>query len=302
MVEREVTVVSWNIDGLDRGYLQLRVKAQCDILLEEKVDVILLQEVVPESYEIIKKQLGGLYRLLNSCDFFIQAGYEPPSYFNVIGYKKSTMKRVGNPELERFSERGDHRHILSTTLFLKNSPSKYSSIYISTSHLQSSKEASQTRIKQYKMVLDDILDHTIGDNHASIAVFGGDTNLRDPEAVSTLSEYKNTICDCWEQVCPEDDKETKYTWDLVRNKNSAIASRFKMRTRFDRMNYTSCKTCCSEWIPIFWKLIGTKRLSSIQLHPSDHFGIYCTFLLLPDENEEQNLMQQPQSHEVIDLT
>lgn len=298
-MERELKVVSWNVNGLDRGYLALRTKAQCSEILHQLPDIILLQEIVSETVEVFKSQLKSKYRIISSDTFFTQANREIPPFYQLIGWNKETIKRIGKPELERFSERGNHRHIISCSFKLKNSSNtgKNSNFYISTSHFESSRRASEERKQQFKFTLDRLSDIVCGEEHCSLGIFGGDTNLREKEASEILSSdnYVN-INDCWSKVCPSTDKESKYTWDMAKNTHYSGASNFAIRTRYDRMLYNNCsKGCCNEWYPIFWNLIGITKISAIDLHPSDHFGIACTFLLFPDETETNE-------GDVIDLT
>lgn len=296
-------MLSWNVDGLNRDHLALRTRSQCDIILKETPDILLLQEVVSETEPLFKQKLGSHYRMVSSSQFFEQAGWEIPPFYQLMAWKKTSIKRTQKPQLERFSERGNHRHILGAKFVMKDCPENNAEFYISTSHFESSRGGANDRRKQLQFALQSLRDEVSSDDHhCSLSIFAGDTNLRDKEAKEMMGDWKDGIKDCWEVVCPSTDKETKYTWDTSRNSNTSTG-RIPIRTRYDRMFFSSCQEphCCSEWHPIFWSLIGTERLESVQLHPSDHFGICCTFLLFPSESAIQEAPQYFDTG-VIDLT
>ncbi|XP_046400306.1 tyrosyl-DNA phosphodiesterase 2-like isoform X2 [Ischnura elegans] len=51
------TFASWNLDGLQSRNLKMRTKAVCKILFEEKIDIVFLQELVPQTIEYIEDRL-----------------------------------------------------------------------------------------------------------------------------------------------------------------------------------------------------------------------------------------------------
>lgn len=52
-------LLSWNIDGLDKNNLEERTEAVVATILSNKPDVVLLQEVVQYSLEVLQNQCVG---------------------------------------------------------------------------------------------------------------------------------------------------------------------------------------------------------------------------------------------------
>ena len=50
-------MVSWNIDGLDQHNLKRRTRAVVKTLQEEAVDIVFLQEVIPETFSYLESKL-----------------------------------------------------------------------------------------------------------------------------------------------------------------------------------------------------------------------------------------------------
>ena len=57
----ELTMVTWNIDGLHRKNLHKRTKAVYEILEMERADIVFLQEVIPETFSYIESKLSETY-------------------------------------------------------------------------------------------------------------------------------------------------------------------------------------------------------------------------------------------------
>lgn len=77
---KRVRIMSWNIDGLDQNNVKNRTLGVCDTILEENPDVVYLQEVIPQTVEILEDKCA-LYQL-------IPAGNE--------GYFSAMMLKVGS--------------------------------------------------------------------------------------------------------------------------------------------------------------------------------------------------------------
>ena len=54
---KELNVLSWNIDGLEEAHKIERTKAVLKIILDKKPDVVLLQEVVINTYLLMVIEL-----------------------------------------------------------------------------------------------------------------------------------------------------------------------------------------------------------------------------------------------------
>jgi len=251
--------VSWNIDGISDRNLKERTMAVIQLIKARQVDIIFLQEVVPNSYDILQSQLSSEYLITEKKSTSHSA---LKVYFTVILIKKEiltlesiTVKPFSNSLMMRDLTIADVRFINGIKLLLINS------------HLESGKEFEVPRMEQMKQAFD-IVRKTDGD--CSI-IFAGDLNTRDSE-VEKL-EIPNNMQDLW--ISQGKRKECQYTWDTMRNSNTEIASRFKPRCRFDRVYFrTSAK---KEIVPEHFGLCGIEKISGMQCFPSDHWGIYCIF-------------------------
>jgi hypothetical protein len=92
-------------------------------------------------------------------------------------------------------------------------------------------------------------------------------NIRDFEINSELS---GEFSDCW--VLGGSLKSEEFTWDLTRNRN-AVVSGGRARCRFDRVFIFPAN---SRKVKNF-KLLGTEKVSGLDRHASDHFGVFVEF-------------------------
>ncbi|VDK31265.1 unnamed protein product, partial [Anisakis simplex] len=60
------TVMSWNVDGLDKKSLKTRFTAACYIISTISPEVVFLQELSPELVPQLRSNLGGEYSILLS--------------------------------------------------------------------------------------------------------------------------------------------------------------------------------------------------------------------------------------------
>ena len=66
-------MVSWNIDGLDQHNLKRRIKAVVKTLQDEAVDIVFLQEVIPETFSYLKSNLPDFECLAAKQDNYFVA-------------------------------------------------------------------------------------------------------------------------------------------------------------------------------------------------------------------------------------
>ncbi|XP_064409566.1 tyrosyl-DNA phosphodiesterase 2 isoform X2 [Latimeria chalumnae] len=158
------SLLTWNIDGLDGENVRERAKAVCSTLALYSPDVVFLQEVVPPYLIYLRKR---------AVSYTIIAGNEE-GYFTAIMLKKTRVKLL-NQEITSFPTTTMLRNLL--TVHVKISGSE---IYLMTSHLESTKQRSEERLKQLKTVLKNM---KAAPGSATV-IFGGDTNLRDKELTS----------------------------------------------------------------------------------------------------------------------
>ncbi|ETE72543.1 Tyrosyl-DNA phosphodiesterase 2 [Ophiophagus hannah] len=135
-----------------------------------------------------------------------------------------------------------------------------------TSHLESTKDHSEERLKQLKLVLAKMAEVP----ESSSVIFGGDTNLRDKE-VAKIGGLPNSVLDIWEFLGKPE--HCRYTWDTSQNSN--LNARYKCKSRFDRLFFRGA-TAGGQIIPQNLDLIGLEKLDCGRF-PSDHWGLFCNF-------------------------
>ena len=258
---KNFSIVTWNVDGINKKKLESRTRSICNILLKFKPDIILLQEVVPESEGIFQEEMSHLYTIFKSrgtkntyytATFILKTGrnvYIKTSYSNTIQYKLSIMGRdmlIVKLKIEGITLNIVNTHLESTDSFTK----------IRSHQLQQLFSWSQS-IPKSEMI-----------------VVAGDTNLTNDELQGKEGLPVDWI-DVWESLGKNED--TQYTWDMTRNDNIDIESDDKPRFRFDRIWLRD--SVPSRVTPLTFQLIGTERLADNDCFPSDHWGILTTFKL-----------------------
>lgn len=162
-----------------------------------------------------------------------------------------------------------------------------------TSHLESCKGQAQERMKQLRVVMQRMKE---APDDVTV-LFGGDTNLRDPEA-SRPSSPKGSdrslnvmafcprprpqvakvglptgVCDIWERLGKQE--HCRYTWDTKANSNKTVP--YVSRCRFDRVYIRQAtKDRIPRLAPDHMALVGLDKLDCGR-YTSDHWGIYCSF-------------------------
>lgn len=183
-----------------------------------------------------------------------------------------------------------------------------------TSHLESERAgAEQRRAQMAQMVA--LMRANAADGVAT--VFGGDTNLREPE-VSGAVFAKNAVAEAKERDAtaasrpPEKRKvgdafvqagapdEHRYTWDMARNDNLDMsASEFAPRTRYDRVFVFGP----ADWFPsaTSWTLLGKTRLDC-GVFISDHWGVLVDVAIpaAQDEAEDGTMGEEKVGSDVVD--
>ena len=268
-------IVSYNVDGLDDKYLKTRTEEICAIMKEclpsHAPDVILLQEVIPESFRLFERLLQPEYQPVDK-----------PSvpYFTSIFVRTSKRADCKSIKIVDSSRRafacGSQmgRDILSVNIEVTSSEDKTpqeksadcckgkmtTQFTLVTSHLESCTESSVTRCNQFQEILNIIKAH---DKEKPI-IFAGDTNLRVKE-VSQFEEVKvyksvNKSQTGTKEAKKRKGKETSQnslvfdyfgeigspkhlcnTWDLSKNTNkrSNNSKQFYYGMRFDRIYLNS---------------------------------------------------------------
>eukprot|EP00397_Hematodinium_sp_SG-2012_P040142 GEMP01043936.1.p1 GENE.GEMP01043936.1~~GEMP01043936.1.p1 ORF type:complete len:359 (+),score=81.22 GEMP01043936.1:48-1079(+) len=159
-------LLSWNIDGIDENSSDVvaRTAQVCIELIDSAVSVVFLQEVIAPTLQVIQRILGPLYHIV-----------VPPNptvpYFCIMLLQKERVKVTSPVTISRF-ETSMGRELLSVNVNIDGN-----SVYLSTAHLESTKNFAAERRKQFEIAINKLANAPDG-----LAIFGGDLNLRDDEA------------------------------------------------------------------------------------------------------------------------
>ncbi|NXU62719.1 TYDP2 phosphodiesterase, partial [Horornis vulcanius] len=244
------SLITWNIDGLDPRNLKDRAKGICTYLALYSPDVVFLQEVILPHLPLLDMKADNYTIIPGNTD----------GYFTAIMLKKSRVKLL-KQEIVPFPTTTMMRNLLVVHVSISGIE-----LCLMTSHLESTKNHSQERIKQLQIVLNKMQK----ESESTTVIFGGDTNLRDSE-VTKLGGLPDNIKDVWEFLGKP--QHCRYTWDTQSNTNLNID--YKCKLRFDRIYFRPAKEE-GHFIPRSMDLIGLEKLECGRF-PSDHWGILCNF-------------------------
>ncbi|KAK2854647.1 hypothetical protein Q7C36_006516 [Tachysurus vachellii] len=246
----QLTVLIWNIDGLDPEDLRERIPSLLMHLGKYRADVVLLQELVPPYLKILKEIMTDYEFLAGSDD----------GYFTGILLRRCRMELVQSNIVKYPTTEMGRNLLMAEVNFSAHQ------LCFMTSHLESCKASSQERMNQMRRVWKRMREAP----ESQTVIFGGDTNLRDRE-VKKLGGLPDDITDVWEMLGEPED--CKYTWDTVNNNNNDLP--FSARLRFDRV-YMRAAREGAQLQPDSMTLVGMKRLTCGRF-TSDHWGILCMF-------------------------
>ncbi|KAM4725242.1 tyrosyl-DNA phosphodiesterase 2 [Anableps anableps] len=247
----KLSLISWNVDGLDTDNLAERARGLCSYLVLYTPDVVLLQELIPPYVQYLRKRAVSY--------LIIEGGEE--AYFTGMMLKKSRVKFLES-EIVTFPTTQMMRNLLVAQVTFKGQK-----LCLMTSHLESCKGHAQERMKQLRMVMERMKD---APDDVTV-LFGGDTNLRDTEVAKV--GLPSGVCDVWERLGKQE--HCRYTWDTKANNNKSVP--FVSRCRFDRIYLRpASKEGVPHLAPDHMALIGLEKLDCGR-YTSDHWGIYCSF-------------------------
>eukprot|EP00111_Clytia_hemisphaerica_P024718 TCONS_00072852-protein len=163
-VSNEFTVLSWNIDGVEENCLHARTEAVIKYIEDTKPTIVMLQEVVPQSFTTLVTSLSTLYDVRSISN---------EGYFNVMLFlKHSSVELNGTVKGDFFQNTRMGRHYL-----LQRFQIHKRSVAVITSHLESLGDGSKRRQNQLKFCLQKMIQSPNDYN----VIFSGDMNLRDYE-------------------------------------------------------------------------------------------------------------------------
>ncbi|KAL3982813.1 Endonuclease/Exonuclease/phosphatase family protein [Acanthocheilonema viteae] len=241
-----LTIMSWNIDGLDENNLAIRFTAVCYIISKVSADVVFLQEMTPDLVPQIRKNLSGEYSILvatPNLPYFTVVLLKP--FIKLISHKAVPYGRSGMGRSMQLVETSLHGH----------------KVMLLNTHLESMKEHSDIRMTQIQECFEQL---TEWDDGETVIVFGGDLNARNNE----IGELPPGFEDAW--IAAGSKTKFKFTWDTLLNDNKTAG---KARCRFDRIIYKSADV----FSRVNFSLEGQNRIRSSLCFPSDHWAILVHF-------------------------
>ncbi|VDL82266.1 unnamed protein product [Nippostrongylus brasiliensis] len=241
----EVSLVSWNIDGLDGNSLDTRMKAVYKIVSGLNPDFVFLQEVVSRGLPAIDR-LSKLYNIY----------YSNKDYLYYTAILVSKMFDVERHEVIHFVNSG-----MGRTLQILEGRIGVQRVFLLNTHLESMREHSKARKEQFKQCMDKIQE-LITRHPNCLLFFGGDLNIRDDE----LSTIPRGLADAW--LAAGAKKDCEFTWDTRKNDNKQS---FGARNRFDRIFWYGPLS------RVKFSLAGQQRIRSCLCFPSDHWAVHCEF-------------------------
>ena len=252
IVPEKLSFISWNIDGLDERNLEKRTKDVVKTIQQRKVDIVFLQEVVSQTYDLLKSKLSSEYWFTEKKEF----------YFTTVLLKKSTVT-VKNVVIKPFENTQMCRDLTLVNATLHNG----TKLLLANTHLESTKDHAESRMKQLK----DAFEVVKREDKNTTVILAGDMNARDTEVAKV--GIPTGVEDLW--IVLGKRKECQYTWDTLRNTNLQMSGKFKPRCRFDRVYFRS--SADKEIRAEHFGLCGIQKVPGMQCFPSDHWGIYCIF-------------------------
>ncbi|XP_055081270.1 tyrosyl-DNA phosphodiesterase 2 isoform X2 [Periophthalmus magnuspinnatus] len=250
--DNKLSLISWNVDGLDTDNLAERARGLCSYLVLYTPDVVFLQELIPPYVQYLRKR---------AVSYLIVEGGEE-GYFTGMMLKKSRVKLL-DKNIVPYPTTQMLRNLLVVQVTFKEHK-----LCLMTSHLESCKGHAEERMKQLRLVMQRM---TNAPDDVTV-LFGGDTNLRDTEVAKV--GLPSSVCDVWERLGKQE--HCRYTWDTKINTNKTVS--YVCRCRFDRIYLRpASKEGVPRLLPDHMALIGLEKLDCGRF-TSDHWGIYCSFV------------------------
>jgi len=281
-----LSMVNWNIDGLDEKYLTTRTAHIIMYFKKIKPSVIFLQEVREDKLEIFKSLMSNKYEVIeNYQDIYYPEKFrdEKPKkpgmqYYTCVLLRKDTIS-VDKTLNHTYENTVSGCGLQTIDCHLEND------IKIRFMNTQLEPEPStMIRMVQLEKCLADMkLLH-----NDTTAILAGDMNIQEESELCFPSlgdeGLPSNVVDLWEFLGKH--IETQYTWDMLINTNleeSGKPRKDAPRMRFDRIYLRQSQP--RRLVPKTFKLIGTEKVPGTSQFPSDHWGILTTFKI--DGNVEK---------------
>ena len=254
-------VMSYNL-WFDTKDQVKRLESLLAVISEHDSDIICLQEVIPDVYNLLKRILKDYKysypkKIDKSYGCAIFSKYKANKCEEYVYYRSS----MGRSLLTMQIMVNKHKILVATT--------HYESLF-------KKKEENTVKLGQYNYSKE-ILDKE--KKYNDLVILCADTNILPKEEKQFFGGHgercsdKNGWHDCWEYNCNEN---IKYTYDYKTNENVKNKGSMKFRSRLDRILYNG-----EVILNNFDLITGIDGL----IQPSDHHGIIAEFCLFEDKIE-----------------
>ncbi|NCG19917.1 MAG: hypothetical protein GWP91_12985 [Rhodobacterales bacterium] len=240
-----ISVVTWNLDGLEERHLDVRMEAVAlALVLDEPPDIIVFQEVVDRAL------VAHLRPHLAASGYMHAVQPATGDYYTAIFVR--SPHRLTEVQVLPFPNSLYGRTLLEAHVQVKDVD-----WLVQTAHFDSGRDAGTVRKAQLKASLDRL------SAHLGPGLFAGDTNLRDAD-IQNMPELDSFI-DVWQHLGRP--KTTASTWGP---RQRSLPGRPQW-TRFDRI-------FCTGLIPTSLRAMGTQQIPEADgMRPSDHIGLRAEF-------------------------
>lgn len=242
-----LTLLTWNIEGLNQDRVIERAMAICDEIEEHEADIVYLQEIIPKTWDAITERLQHQY--------YFYRDEMPRRYFHILMIRiHSDVEVQGDVQTMKFPNSTQSRHLLHIPVRFHNIE-----MHLLTSHLESLNKDAPERKNQLKTVFE--LMSGLAESQGKTCIFGGDMNITGREVEQ--AGFPENFGDVWE-MCGSD-MTKRCTWDSS-----------EPRMRLDRLHICPKE---SPLQPDTFDLIGEALLANYGVYPSDHLGVWTEFVL-----------------------
>ena len=261
----DLIVLSYNI-WFDKAMCFERTASLCEYIISNNADVVCLQEVRPEIFEI-------LISLLKDFKYYFPKKINKD--YGCVTFSKYQISKCLDFQYYNSSM---GRSLLITKI---NYPHKNEynvvnniDIVIANSHFESlfkKYQENEVKLKQYEIARQ-FLD-TLYVTYKNV-ILCSDTNVMQNEEYKFDQEFEQNLwIDCWKI---KGTTLNEFTYDSKLNSHLNIKlMKFPLRSRIDRILYKT-NNCYIDNFDII------KSNNTNNIEPSDHFGVYCKFLILND--------------------
>ena len=265
----KLKIVSYNI-WFDIYLEHDRINSLVFHLHQDDPDIICLQEVKPNVYNILKNKLKRYkYKypehLCNSYGCVIFSKHYIKDSFT-IEFPNSRMGRsllIANIKYPYYTNT-NHKN----TNHKNNNHTDYIDLIITTTHFESlfkKNICNKSKIKQYKMTHKVL--NKLYKTYKNV-IFCADTNVLKHEEDKFIPTNCNELIDCWKI---KGNTDNEYTYDSKNNIYLAPKYAGRIRSRIDRILYRADNFSLKDFDFV--------KISGECIEPSDHYGIFGNFFI-----------------------